>query len=277
MNQTFKSWLEASQPQWDKFVHQRTFPFMHNHENPLNQYAKDFLGNDYRDLDMENAAYAPGKLYHVTTNLSGVRSSGMLKSRAELGGTSFGLGGGPTNMAPTAVSLTYSYDRAVQIYDDFKFVSMVVANRIPASEIHSRVSMARDSDYRDIDEEMDNFETVLINYGVTKEMIVDDDTNGISAALDKNITSPKAKYKFMQQLEAAVTKDEADYDHENGVKFDTVTGFTTPFEKMRSLKPENIAIIQVLLRKDATVEHYSQEAEIRANSKDLVVSRFIKP
>lgn len=270
----FRLFIEA---EWQKMQRQRLLPFAQNHDNPLRQYAKDFIGRDYEDLDLGNSQYEPEKMYHVTTNLRGVKISQGLKSRLELGNSSVGLGGGPTNMAPNAVSLTYNYGRAVEIYNGLKFVSKIVRNQISASEIYHHI--ADNGNFNDLYDEDDltNLDELLVQYGVPKKMIFDGEVEQINSVLDKKIKTPKAKYDFLQRLEKAFLQDNPPEDNAEHMQFDQVIGFTAPFEKIQSLDPANIAILQVLVRKGANLSHYAQEAELRANSKDLVVVRFIQP
>lgn len=269
----FRLWIEA---EWQKLQHQRQLPFTRD-ERPLRQYAKGFLGRDYDDFDLGNSQYEPEKMYHVTTNLRGVKISQGLKSRAELGNSSVGLGGGPTNMAPNAVSLTYNYGRAVEIYNGLKFVSQIVKNQTPASKIYDYITSK--NDFRDDydEEDMTNIDDLLMKYGASKEMILDGETDKIKLILDKKIRTAKAKYNFLQELETAFIEDNPPNDNSEHMQFDQVIGFTAPFEKVKGLDPNNIAILQVLVRKGSNLSHYSQEAELRASSKDLVVVRYFQP
>lgn len=271
MNLQFRLWLEN---EWKKFPHQKLLPFAQDHENPLYQYAKPFLGSDYEDFGLEDSQYEPQKLYHVTTNLNGVKAKLALKSRQELGNKTIGLRGGPSNMAPNMVSLTYNYSRALEIYEGLKFVTQIAENKILASEIYSYAS-SDNYDYYD-DETLSNVDEVLVSFGVPKKVILSGDTNALDTILNRKITTPKQKYEFLQELEnARIDDDKVDYS--DTVEFQQVIGFTAPFESIKNLKLDQIAIVQVLLRKHANTEHYWQEAEIRVSSQDIAIIRYIQP
>lgn len=263
----FKLWLE----EWTKFDRQRYLPFMRG--EPLYQYAKPFIKDDIKDFGLEDSAYTPDKLFHVTTNLSAIKASGILKSRSQLGNTTFGLGGGPNNMSPRAISLTYNYGRALEIYESFRFVADIVSNKTTAYEIYVYASSANNINYDD--DELSNTDEVLNQY-VPKKYIVNGDDEKIKLILNKKITTPREKYEFLQELESAVIADNKT-DYSDYAEFEPVIGFTTDFHYVQNLKRHNIAIIQVAIRKDASVEHYQPEAEIRVDPADVVIVRYLQP
>jgi len=146
---------------------------------------------------------------------------------------------------------------------------------IPASQIYSYVSGSTDNNYND--ERLSNVDRVLIGHGVSKKTVLSGDEEKIKSILDKKVINPEIKYEFLQELEKAVLEDNPPIDNAEEMQFDPVVGFTAPFENMKTLDPRNIAIIQVLIRKNSQTNHYSQEAEIRADPKDLVILRFLQP
>jgi hypothetical protein len=84
----------------------------------------------FMDPDMIADEYEEGtdfNVYHVTTNLAGVLSSGGLKSRDELGNV--GLGGGWKNEASNMISTTYDYNRALGIYHEMIYVAEIVKGK----------------------------------------------------------------------------------------------------------------------------------------------------
>jgi hypothetical protein len=269
----FKLWFEN---QWQKFQRQRLLPYMHEPERPFGRHATTFLGKDTEDFDLKDSQYEPGLLYHVTTNLKGVKIDSRLKSRAELGGQGIGLGGGPSNMAPNMVSLTYNYGKALEIYEGLKIVADIVSNRISASTIYDYVISHHDSRF-DTENKISNTDRALIYFGVPKKIILDGDEEKIKIVLNTKIVNAEQKYELLQDLEKAVLEDNPSNDNSDYIQFDPVVGFTAPFESIKGLNANNIAIIQVAIRKDAEVNHYVQEAEIRVNPKDLVILRYFRP
>lgn len=259
----FKLWLMEN---WERFGHQKTFSFLREPENPFQKDASSLLSKDDQET-MEESGYKPDKLYHVTTNLPAIKRDMMLKSREESG--SIGLGGGPSNMSPTLVSLTYNYSRALEIYEGFKFVCNIISGQFLASDIYDYMSGMDDNHFNGDEEELSKFEEVLNDYGVPEEVLVDGDEEKIKVILNKNISTPKERYEFFQSLENSIL-DENDIVQK-------VIGFTAPFNSIKSLKLQNIAIIQVAIRKNADIEHYGTEAEIRVSSKDLAIIRYMKP
>jgi hypothetical protein len=271
----FKLWFEADE--WQKFQRQKLLPFMNEPERPFARNATTFLGKDTEDYGLKDSQYEPGKLYHVTTNLSAVKIDSRLKSRAELGGKGIGLGGGPSNMSPRTVSLTYNYGKALEIYEGLKFVANIISGKMPASAIYDYVTSNNDNQFDDMGEQLSNVDRVLLDYGVPKEVVLSGDEQNIKAILDKELDTPKWRYHFLQELETAVLDDNPTEDNSDSVEFNPVVGFTAPFEQISGLVPQNIAIIQVVLRKDAETSHYVQEAELRVDPKDLAIVRYLQP
>lgn len=274
-NMKFKMWIEAEQ-QWQRFGHQKSFPFMREPDNPFMRKASPFLGNDVEDMGLDDSQYNPENMYHVTTNLPAVKASGLLKSRSQLGGQGIGLGGGPSNMAPNMISLTYNYGKAKEIYDGLQFVADVVSGRMPASSIYDYVMSHHDDRYDDMDGQLSNSDRVIAQY-VPKRFILDGDEAQIKAYLDRKILTPEDRYAFLQELETAVIEDNPIPDYSDTMEFDRTIGFTAPFEKIMGLRRENVAIIQVVVRRDADTSHYSQEAELRVLPQDVAIVRYLQP
>lgn len=271
----FKFWIEADE-KWQRFGHQKTFPFLREPENPFFKNAEFFLGKDIEDFGLKHSQYAPEKMYHVTTNLPAIKSSNELKSRSQLKTQEIGLGGGPSNMAPNMVSLTYSYQKAKEIYDGLVFVSNIVNGNVLASDIYDYAASQNDHhNYLDEDQ-LSNFEQVLINY-VPEKIVIDGDETKIKIYLNNKIKTPKEKYNFLQELESAIVEDNPIPDYSDNMEFDKVVDFTAPFDKIKFLKKENIAIIQVVVRKNANTHHYSQEAELRVLPQDIAILKYFQP
>jgi len=258
----FRAWLES----WESFPRQRQLPFMNWPENPWMRKGASFVEEEYES----------DNLYHVTPALDKIKQTLVLKSRAQLGHQTGGLGGGGQGLAPSKISLTYSFSRARELYDQFQFVAAIVGNRIKASQIWSSVSSLSNDYYYD-EETLSHTDEVLIDYGIPKSLVVNGEEQKIAVVLDKKIKTAKAKYEFFQALEKAVLEDNQPEDHSEYVYTTEVVGFTEPFEQMKQLNPKQIAIIQVVVRKNARIEHVSEEMEIRASPKDVAIVKWFQP
>ncbi len=257
------NWYRLAQRNWIHFPRQRTFPFVN--EPGLSHRAEPFLDKSMISQEMEEDT--DFNLYHVTTNLSGVISSGGLKSRKQLG--TVGLGGGLNNEAPDMVSTTFDYNRAVEIYNMLKYVSEIVHGKIPSYDI---LNYAENLSYWGFDDP--NINGVLENflpYSVYKKFI-----NGElpEIELEKYISTPRQKYEFFQQLEEAIAKDELSSEDTYS---SSIIGFTGSFEDMLRINPNQIAILQLAVRKNAPSEHVPYEKELRFRPEDVRVVRYFQP
>lgn len=269
----FKTWLENN---WQRFGHQKYFPWMRDYDRPFQRKASSLLGKDVEDYGLDDSQYDVTNLYHVTRSLSAVKTSGKLLSRAQLGYKVMGLGGGNSNMSPNTVSLTYSLAKAKEIYDAFQLVAKIVANQVPASQIYDYVNSFSNWQGWD-EEELGAVDELLVQCGVPEESIRDGNEEEIRNTLDKTILTAQDRYEFLRDMEKAVIDDNPQSDSADYVEFDPVVGFTADFSQMKDLKTKDIAIIQCVVRKDAKIEHYVQEAEIRVPPEYLAIVRFMQP
>jgi len=211
--------------------------------------------------------------YHVTTNLSGVISSGRLKSRMELGGV-VGLGGGAANEAPNLISVTYSYGKASQIYSDLKFVCEIVSGKTKAHQIFNSF---------DFDEMEEGFlKGVLLNWidkrEVKKYLNGNTSQGDFESLLNKKINNPESVYSFWKDLENAKIESMLEvFDNSSDFIDLGVTGFTGSFEDMRKINPSQIAILQLVARKNSNPYHIPTELELRFHPEDLRVIRYLRP
>jgi len=264
----FKTWLE-SQKDWNKFIHQRELSFMKQPENPLHQYAP--IPED------EYYSYKPEKLYHVTTNLHAIKIDLALKARSQLSKSqNIGLGGGARNESPRTISLTYNYHRALEIYNAILYVINICQGKIKASEVYEYLNNAADLDFPE--DELTHFENKLTYYVPTK-YVKNGDVNKIKQILDKKIKTPKNIYDFFTELEKAVIEDQhANYaDFSEDIITYNVIGFTATYENMVKINPQNVAIIQCLIRKNSKIEHIPQEVEIRVAPENITILKYIQP
>jgi hypothetical protein len=253
---------------WQRFPpnKQREFPF--SHEPGYNRKATPFLGDETPDAEYDF------NLYHVTTDLPGVIASERLKSRSELGGN-VGLGGGPGNDAPHLISTTYDYSRALKIYEDMKMVTSLVRGQVPAHTIFNSFSF----DWEDDSELSGILRNWLPSQTVKKYLAGDITDDQLGQELDKVITDGPKAYLFMQQLEQGVAGrevQESEYSSE-GMYASEITGFTGSFEDMLKIDPARIAILQLVVKKNAKTQHIPMEAELRFNPLDVRVVRYFQP
>lgn len=266
------NWFEMfkiAAKEWEKFPErQRTFPFMHDHENPLQRSVSDGVEEEGEEQ------YESKGLYHVTTNLAGVMSSMRLKSRKQLGQVS-GLGGGDRDEASNKISMTYNYQKAIDLYHEFHYVSAIIQNRFSASQIFHRMMAFSVDDNFDYETIIPPMYQVAVDFGVPKKVIIKD-TNGskIDAILNKKVVTPEQKYELFRSLEsAAITENHSEWD----ANISPVAGFTVDFSSMKNIVPQQIAIIQCAIRKDARIEHVYNELEIRVLPRDVVIVRYMQP
>lgn len=272
----FLLWMEA-QDDWKGMVRQKELSFMHQPNNPLYRNAQSVEPElkDYKDT-----GYEPGKLYHVTTNLSNIKQDQALKSRRQLGGSArtSGLGGGVRNEASGMVSLTYNYERAKEIYDAIMYVVSICQGRVKASQIYDRLHDAAGGyDYGE-EEELTSVEEFLSDF-VPEQLIRDGEVDQIRVILDKKIRTPKGVYDFFQGMESAVVEDQ-DKNHgdwSEDILTYNVIGFTGDFMNMKRIQPKDVAILQCLVRKNAHVEHEPREVELRISPEDIVILRYMQP
>lgn len=242
---------------------QRAFPFMH--KPGYYRKAIPWLDRDYQDYEEHEQYNDSLNLYHVTTNLSQIVSSEGLKSRSELGYSSVGLGGGPGDEAADKVSTTYNYDRALKIYEELIKMTNIASGRLKASDVMKQFDTEILDDYQ--------FSELLNKLNLSEEdkNLVE---NGNYLIIDRYIRTPEQVYNFYQIIEDAISEDELAQD---AIVLSTV-GMTADFEHISKINPNEIAILQLVARKNATaVEHIPLEQELRFKSSDLKVIRYIKP
>ena len=251
---------------------------MRQPDNPLYRNAKE-VESDLEDYG--DAQYAPGKLYHVTTNLSAVRRDEALKSRRQLGGQAktSGLGGGAKNEASNKISLTYNFGRAQEIYQAIKYVVNICQGKVKASQVYYHLHDSGDNHGRDEEDgELSNIENYLTDF-VPEQIVRDEESDKIARILDKKIKGAAAVYDFFVGMEQAAVEDQhagaSDWPEEPLVY--NVIGFTAPFQNMSRIQPNDVAIIQCLVRKNAPVQHEPSEVELRINPEDIVILRYMQP
>jgi hypothetical protein len=223
------------------------------------------------EMRFENWEEERRNVYHVTTNLAGVKQTAGLRSRAQLGqGGTTGLGGGYKNEAGHLVSTTYSYQKAREIYDGLQYMCSIIRNEVPASQIMG--GLLGGTFFDDLEDR--EIRNVLLKYISKKELR--DENFDIDAALDSRITTPEAKYDFYIALEDAVMQAESESHAPRDYPSQRV-GFTTDFGTMRNIKCDQIAILQLAVRKDAESEYVHEEQELRFDPDDLRVVRYYQP
>jgi len=269
----FKLWLEA-QEDWKSLVRGRQKEFPFQYEPGVQRKASGFADPDMYDPEMEDKPLEHQNMYHVTTALDAVKKSGQLKSRAELGGANIGLGGGPAGESPWAVSVTYDEYRARDIYDEIKSVSALANGQVPASTVFNSMLGRIDAHNEELEGKIYDS---LTDYGIPKKEL-EKIKFGDTSIIDKYIKTPKDIYEFYQSLENIIIgyETEADADFLGGYEMGVI-GFTAPFEQMKKIKPDQVAIIQVAARKGADPEQVPYEKELRFWPEDLWIVRYYQP
>lgn len=200
--------------------------------------------------------------YHVTSNLPAVLNAGELKSRRQLGDKAIGLGGGGANMAPDKVSVTHNYNKARELVDMMRFAADVVHGKVsPSQVLSSMMDQYGDFEFFEGTKTYD----ALRWQGIPKKLLRDGSDQDIDQYLDSNISLGKDAYEFMQDLDEALMMDH----EEEGA--DHYSGFTLPYEQFVKINPDNIGIVQVVVRKDAQSEHVPGELELRFDPDDVML------
>lgn len=260
----FRQWLENN---WQNFPRQRLFSWMH--EPGYNR--KPDIGKEETHED-----YLPQNIYHVTSNLAKVIASGRLKSRSELGVS--GLGGGPKNESPRTISATYDYNRALSIYHEFKYVLSIVRGAVKPSQIwssfesnnHQHEFFNGDDGYDDMQEGGQAVWDLLLQYGVSQQTLESGDDPG--PELDTHVKHPKDIYEFYQECENVFLDMGQDHDQASPMN---VIGFTADYATMKRIDPNQLAILQLAIKKGANFEHVANELEIRVAPEDVAIVRYI--
>jgi hypothetical protein len=242
---------------------QRELPFQR--EGPWVRKPDSWVPEESR---FENWEEEKKNVYHVTTNLAGVKQTMGLKSRSELGRGTTGLGGGYKNEAPHLILTTYSYQKAHEIYDGLQYMCSIIRNEVSASQIMEGLIGGTYFDYLEDREIWD----VLRKY-ISKKNLKNEDFD-VDAALDSIITTPEDKYDFYIALEDAMMRAESG----GGGEYPTQrVGFTVDFDTMKNIKCDQLAILQLAVRKDAESEYVHEEQELRFRPEDLRVIRYFQP
>jgi hypothetical protein len=198
-------------------------------------------------------------LYHVTTNKSRVLQEG-LKSRKEIGLT--GLGGGTTDMDPNLVSVTYSRDRAEDIFARLRLAVSAARNEVSASHIVRQM--------------MKEF----VVYDSTPEVIARvldaphseyKDWAAFVAWIDKKFTSGDSKYGFVSQLDLRLPSLFRENVTKSSPRVPYSVGLTGTAEELARLNPDEIAILDIAARKSAQPFQDGFEAELRFKPQDVFV------
>ena len=240
---------------------QKELPFMH--EPGYNRKANSYLDQDLIAPEFEENNQF--NLYHVTTNLAAVKSSGKLKSRRELGVV--GLGGGGNNEDPHLISTTYDLNRAHEIYDEMKLVCQIVRGQVPASTLWNGSKLYEPWDNSYARSALKS----LIPKNIYKQLYKGELDIEV---INQYINTPEQLYEFFQELEEAATKQEQ--EAEDTYHYSAI-GFTGSFQDMLKINPNQIAIIQVVARKNAPAKHVNLEKELRFKPQDLKIIRFRHP
>lgn len=255
------SWRIASD--WQSFLprqraRQRTFPSIR--QKKWNRKPDTYLRPpDYQELK-ENEDYGPilQNIYHVTTNLAGVKSSGRLKSREEIGTSA--LGGGRWD----TVSATYSYNKALEIYKQLHFMSRVARGQVSALDVLEELGdLFGIYDWESCPDVMD-----ALSHWVPYQDI---ESGDLENQLYKRFRNPKNIYEFYQYMEGYFESCNTDQAISSRV------GFMADFADIQKIDPSQIAILQLVVRPGVEAEHVREELELRFNPRDVRVVRWLQP
>jgi hypothetical protein len=209
--------------------------------------------------------------YHVTTNLPTVMQWGALRSRRQLGpDAGLGLGGGviPERAAPDKISLTHNLNKAEAIYEGLKLVARIAGGQTSAGEVFWHV--CGEIPYLE-EGESDEVLSVL-SWHVPDDVIKKGDHNDVVKTLDAADLGPEEQYGLLQQLDDAIAHDEPE-DPEHVTER---TGYTAPWETVKDVDSEKIAIISLQVRKGAPYEYVPEEMEMRLDPEDVRIMDVVK-
>jgi hypothetical protein len=251
--------IVGAQERWRRFPRQREFTWAR--EGPWTRKPDAHVPEAERP---ETYAYSRLNLYHVTTNLAGVRASQALRSRTQLGPVP-GLGGGYRDVAAGAISTAYSYEKARDIYDALQYICELVRGKFTATHVLDDL-LARFGDY-----DLDDPDLVAVLQRFVPRQVIP--TSRFEDVLNARVRSPEQLYDFYVAVEDALHLGRS-YDT------DFITprvGFTQPYAVMKSIRCEQIAILQLAVRRGAQGEHVAEEQEVRFRPEDVRVVRYLQP
>jgi len=198
-------------------------------------------------------------LYHVTTNKNRVLQEG-LKSRKEIGLT--GLGGGTTDMDPSLVSVTYSRDRAEDIFARVRLAVRAARNEVSASYIVRQMM----KEFAVYDSTPETIAHVLNAPRSTHE-----NWETFVAWIDKEFASADKKYGLVVQLDLRLLSSFRENVTKSSPRRSYSVGLTGTAEELARLNPDEIAILDIAARKSAQPLQVGFEAELRFKPQDVFV------
>jgi hypothetical protein len=249
--------------------------------------ALNFIPED--EIDTEDDDYG---IYHVTTDLPSLLEGGLL-SRNQLekkfpSGRQ-GMGGRIPGQSDSQVSTTYSYERARNIYDTLQTVASILTGKMSlADALKNEFFTAEEVLEENFDEPylrqfinmmMDKIELQLpghVNLKPIKTKLFKDDMSAFedleNIMVQHNINTPEIVYNLLIELETTIANIHSDiYKYSDEPQPLPIAGLAAPYEAIKDLTPENIALLELKARKDSPVAHYPQEEELNFYPWDLYI------
>ena len=243
-------------------------------------------------------------IWHVTTAASAVRRAGRLLSRRELHAARIrhvGLGGGPLDLAPDRVSVVVRPEAAERLVRAMSLAALAARNRIPAWIVaREAVNFSGWYDYAgeagtrvwDYEEKVAEYDAhvtslhrrLIPDYGWTDTTEGDPDeievawsTPDARAALEKAHSTGYAKYMLIRDIEdvAIIFRQFAIGDagpaEDLILRETSPVTFTEPWERWKNVDPRDIRALRLAVRKEADVDPFPAEGELRFLPKDVRV------
>jgi hypothetical protein len=208
-------------------------------------------------------------MYHVTTDLPAVIQEG-LKSQEQLGREEgadpvSGLGGAAGDM----ISLTYSYEKALNIQQALQMAAETAQGKLKTSDVVRWVE-----DFRSTDEA-----TLVLGIlsffsdsgpGVSpKQLEQIYETKGwleMLSYLDRIDIGAMYQYGLLSQLDFKVSENRKVWD----VPDLTHVGFVASWENAQNIDPEKIGIVQVAAKPGALQHHYEYELTLAPEDAEVL-------
>jgi hypothetical protein len=226
-----------------------------------------------RLLEQVVASAPDAGIYHVTSNLPAVLATGRVLSRFQLrmlGVGAGGLGGGPNDQDANTVSTGVTFSGALRIAKGLRVMSSALRGRLSARAALKAMEEVNAPSLRLIGRLFQD--AVFARYG---ERIEDAMESVLSARKGPDL------YEALQFWENSMFATIADlerlyYLEPEDYFCNAPVGFLEPPAVFAAVKPENVGILQLAARKDASVREVVSECELRFNPADLLIAAVWK-
>lgn len=252
------------------------------------QYSGDALNFIPEDeIDPQGDEYG---IYHVTTDLPSLLEGGLL-SRNQLekkfpGGRQ-GMGGRITGQSDSQVSTTYSYERARNIYETLQTLASILTGKMSLADALKNQYFIAEEALQIDDMAINNFIKHMIGEidaelpegvdirPIQKKLLNDDMSafEDLEAVMTRNnVNTPEIVYNLLRELETTIANIHSDiYEYSDEPQPLPIAGLAAPYEAIKNLTPEKVALLELKAREGAPSSHWPQEEELNFFPWDLYI------